>query len=190
MKTKRQRHLSKKIVLTIVLIGVVFVVGAGTAIYALLNQTKTIQNTSTTDYGSPTTEQIEAGTTTKSNSVNTTDGKPTTTGSDQPTTPTPESDGSKAKVVVTIPNSPSNSSGSLHISTSIAANTSTGMCTLELVKSGQATVSQTAGVQALSTYATCKGFDVSGLASGDWQATVTFENDTLKGTVSTTVTVM
>jgi cytoskeletal protein RodZ len=190
MKIKKQRHFNKKIALTTILIGVIVLVGVGTAVYALLNQTKPIENTTMTDYESPTTEQIEAGTTTKSNSVNTTDGKPSTTGSDQPNTPAPESDGSKSKVVITIPNSPSNSSGSLRVSTSIAANTATGTCTLELVKSGESTVTQTAGVQPLSTYATCKGFEVSGLASGDWQATVTFENDTLKGTVSTTVTVM
>lgn len=46
-----------------------------------------------------------------------------------------------------------------------------GTCSLTLTK-GSTKVTRSAGIQAVSSYSTCKGFDLSTLSSGTWKATV------------------
>lgn len=81
-------------------------------------------------------------------------------------------------------------SSELQIRTQINTITSDGSCNL-LLTNGTQNVTQTAGVQALATVSTCKGFNVplSSLSTGNWTAKVSFSNTTLSGSTAQQVTI-
>jgi len=166
--------------------GAIILAGAGYLFYVQSKQVKEADQhaTNTVDYGPPTKEQEEGG-----NAI-TESSDPNNTGSDRPTTPAEEENG-KAVVGVTI-TSPEDQGGSniIQIRASIIAITGSGTCTLQLTKNS-VTVTKQAGVQALPSSSTCKGFDIpaSELSPGQWNAVLTFENDTSAGTAMQTVTV-
>lgn len=83
------------------------------------------------------------------------------------------------------------SASSYHIGVVIYYPTDSGTCTLTMTKAGSATVSQTVGVQALSTSSTCKGFDIpiSSLNQGTWHATITFNGSSVNGSTSSDIQV-
>lgn len=64
----------------------------------------------------------------------------------------------------------------LQVRTLIPKVTAEGNCTIQVASSGQVVYSSSAGVQALSSSSTCKGFDVplSSLGPGTWTITVTY----------------
>ncbi len=183
MKYTQIRKISKGKKIAIIA-GAILVLGlaAGGFFYVQAQQKPATKTTTQApvNYGSATQDQVTNGATIKSNSATSTTGTPNTSGSDQPL--------GDASVTITSANQ---SGGVLTIRTLIAADVSTGTCTLTLEKSGETTITQTAGVQAEASSSTCKGFTVEtvGLAKGDWTTTITYQNDTLKGSASQTITI-
>lgn len=102
--------------------------------------------------------------------------------------PTPGQNGSKSTIPVTI-TSVHRSGDILQIRTLIGAVT-TGTCTLTLTGPGS-TYTETSDTQSLPSSSTCSGFSVptSKLASGTWNITVDFENNSLRGSASQEVTI-
>lgn len=181
----KHKNMTLKHKLAIVLLATA-VIAAGFSTYALVFN-RGDNNTASRSFGdAPTGEQLSAGddiadrTKTQSDSGN----DPNAVGSDRPPAPTPDPDGGKSIVKVTIA-SVNQNDGVLQIRTLISAVTSTGSCTLTLVKEG-VTITRTAQIQALPSSATCKGFDIalSELSVGPWQATLVYENDELTGTAT------
>ena len=64
------------------------------------------------------------------------------------------------------------------VRTLIGLVTSSGTCSLSMTKSGSAPYAASAGVQAMASSSTCKGFDIplSSLGSGTWKISVTYTN--------------
>lgn len=139
-----------------------------------------------TNYKTPTDEQQKNGQTIKNNSV-----KSGTSGSDQPASPTPIGGSSKSNVELVITHaSQANQGANLEVGVVIQVLVNTGNCTLTLTKSGQSTVTQTSDIQAQSSTSTCKGFNISGLATGTWQLTISFDNPDLTGSTTQSVKIM
>lgn len=140
------------------------------------------------DLHPPTAEQKKAGSQVKQESLDTTNNK-VNNQSDTPHAPTPQADGKKSTVEVSITANDQN--GNIYqIRSQIDTPTNDGTCTLTLTKESS-NVTKTAGVQALAKVSTCKGFDIptSELSPGVWQMALNFENDTLTGSTSGTITV-
>lgn len=137
------------------------------------------------NYGKSTKEQQEAGSDIENK--NSSD-DPNQVGSDRAPQPT-SNDDTKANTPVTITASGQNGNV-VQIRTLISALTGTGTCTLSFTNKAT-TVTKSAKVQSLPSSSTCKGFDVpvSELSVGTWQYTLTFENETMKGAASGSVTV-
>lgn len=144
-------------------------------------------------YDAPTKEQVDAGTAVKdaSNQNSNSGENPNDVGSDHPDKPVTNHGDSKATASLTI-TAVNQNDGLLQIRTLIGALTNEGTCTLTLTRSGKTIITRSADVQATTNSTTCKGFDipVSELSSGEWQATVTFENPTLKATATQSVRVL
>ena len=180
------RRKSKKTLYIAAAVAAILIIAAGTW-FALKKFGADEQSSGAINYDAPTTEQTDAGNKTKENSVNT--DKPGTSGSDTPPVPTPIDGSSKSTVEVSM--TASNQNGSAYqMRYLISALADSGTCTLTLTRNGQ-TVTKTAGVQPQSSTSTCRGFDVpvSELAPGQWQAVMTFDNDSLHGTTTSTITV-
>jgi hypothetical protein len=104
----------------------------------------------------PTSEQIKNGQTIKVQSVKGSG----TSGSDQPSAPVAQTNGS-SQVQLTITSLTKSSSSLLKVSTLVSYLDQTGSCTLTLKDSNGAVIYTTSvGVQAMSSTSTCKGFDV------------------------------
>jgi len=80
-----------------------------------------------------------------------------------------------------------NSSG-LHISTIIQTSTSNGMCKLQLTNDS-ITITKESSTQALSSYSTCKGFDVASkdFNPGIWTMSITFTNGEKTGSTTSEI---
>ncbi len=186
MKIKKSHSTKKVIILSALLFLIIGVVGL-IAYYSL----------------TPTESPSNAGTTTDQNDTTPTEGRSvnptipdakeeTVTSPDQPSsdpvpepTPSTESDG-KSTVGMEITAANQNDS-TVTIRTLIEAITSLGTCKLiiKAVDSGK-TYQASAGVQALPSSSTCKGFSVpvSELGTGQWNIAVTYESNDLKGSSS------
>jgi hypothetical protein len=141
-------------------------------------------NTSSTDPKAPTESQIKAGNNIKQNSVSNSPPSSNTkmgVSNDQPPSPTPNP-GSKSTVSLAITSTNQNDV-TMQIRSIIYSIQNTGTCTLTLTKLNNPTITMTAGVQALPSSSTCKGFDVplSQLSKGQWTANLDFSNDTVTG---------
>lgn len=79
----------------------------------------------------------------------------------------------------------------LMIRTMIQAIDNTGTCTLTLSKAAATAITKHVGVQALASFSTCEGFDIStsGLAKGAWQAKVSFTSSKYNGVTSRSITI-
>lgn len=191
MQLKQTSH-RKRTVLLLTAIGVLCL-GAGLA-YALATGgfTSPQSDDAQVDYKTPTDQQIKGGEAIEQQSAESSNNgaDPNQVGSDRGVGSSPTTDDGKTGVNVTI-SAANQNDGVLQIRTLISSIINTGTCTLTLTK-GSAVVTRSAGVQAIASSATCKGFDipVSQLSPGAWQASVTFENDTAKGTGTRTVTVL
>ena len=186
---------TKKVKILLITLAALLVLGVGATAYVyafngnLFGWTKTpLPAHQSINLDKPTKDQQSAGSETKKNAVNTPDGKPNSSGSDTPAAPTPQPNG-KSTVSVTITSANQNGS-TLQLRALIAANDSTGVCTLILTK-GADTVTRKANTQSLPSTSTCQGFDVptSELSSGTWMATIQYESNTLTGTGSQAITV-
>lgn len=139
---------------------------------------------SSTNLDKPTDGQVQAGSDIKKENLDKANGD-----SDTPPAPVtqPGSDKKSVEIIITAANQNNNV---LQIRTQIATVTSTGKCTLTLSKAEQ-TVTKTADIQPLASTSACKGFDipVSELSLGSWQATLTYENDSLIGSASKVITI-
>jgi len=186
MLSTNKKRFPKKLIITAGVV-ILLIAGALTYVYAFNGnlfgwtapRTTTTGNTSI-DYGPPTSEQKKSGTQTKSGSTNS---------SDTPPAPTPITGSTKKTVQVTI--TAANQNGStLQIRTLIGAVEDTGTCALTLTRTGQTTVTKTAGTQALASTSTCKGFDVptSELSTGAWQVLITYDSSTLTGSATKVIT--
>ena len=198
MITATKKRFPKKLIIASSVV-ILLVAGALTYVYSLngsLFGWKVSKNTTSDNnkinYGPATSEQQKSGTQTKSDSVNNNSdpAKPTTNSSDTPPAPTPVPDSSKKSVLVAI--TAANQSGAnFQIRTQINTVSDTGTCMLTLTKTGQPTVTKTAGVQAYASISTCKGFDVavSELSLGTWQASISYDSSDLTGHISTSITI-
>jgi flagellar basal body-associated protein FliL len=76
----------------------------------------------------------------------------------------------------------------IRVQTTINKVTNDGTCTLTFTK-GSISKIYTAGVQALSSYSTCKGFtvDSSELSSGTWNINVTFVSGSVSSSAKTSI---
>lgn len=176
-------------IFAVIITAVVLLMGAGIAVYIVNTSNKSGQSSvNKINNEAPTKAQVDAGESIKSNNAN----KGSTGGTDTPPAPTTDPSTGKSTVQISIPSAVNNSTTKeLHITTLISDVVNTGTCTLTLSTNGQQPITQTVGVQAQASTSTCKGFTVStaGLASGTWQITVTFSNDTLAGQVSQAISI-
>ena len=194
MKINKKKRFTKNKLLLATILAMVVVVALITYLYCFkgslfgMSFKKQTPTTSLINYSPPSEEQKEAGDNVKENVVKSDTSKPGTS-NDQPPAPVPQTSG-KSKVNVAIPSSSQNGSN-LKISSIISTVTTSGTCTLTLTKSGHNPVVKSAGVQALPSSSTCKGFDISTneLTSGAWQLTLHFENSEVAGDATGTVVV-
>lgn len=197
MLSTNKKRIPKKLIITASAV-LLLVAGALTYVYAFngslfgwkASQSATSGNG--VNYGPATSEQQKSGSQIKSGSANNQpdSSKSPTSPSDTPPTPTPIPGSTKKNVQVTI--TAANQNGSLLQVRAIISNvTNTGTCTLTLSKSGQTTITKTAAIQPLPSSSTCKGFDIatSELTPGTWQLALHFENSTLVGDASKSVSV-
>lgn len=83
------------------------------------------------------------------------------------------------------------SSGTLYVRTLIQTVTSSGTCSLSMVSANGKTYTASSSVQAGPSSSTCQGFNipVSSLENGNWSVTISFQNDTLKGSATKDITI-
>lgn len=189
MKTQSKKISKKPLLITAVVV-ILLAVSALTYVYAFngnilgWNNNKPSKEMPSTNLDAPTKEQIKAGNDIKKGNSDKPDGSTGT-----PTAPVsqPGSNKQSIEVIITAANQ---NSGILQVRTQISRVVNTGQCTLNLTKSGK-TVTKTADIQALASTSTCKGFDipVSELSAGSWNATLTYEDDTLFGTTSRVIAI-
>jgi hypothetical protein len=184
-----------KILRASIYIGVALVVIAGglaTYVYAfngnVFGWTASKDDSSSINLDEPTDEQKQAGDDIKKQNLEN-EGKDSTGNTDTTETPETQPGPDKSKVSITITSSSADTT-TYRLRALISALESSGTCTLTLTKDQQ-TVTKTADIQPSATTSTCKGFDipVSELSAGQWNATLTYESDTLLGSASTSVTI-
>lgn len=183
---------SKKTPIIIVIVAIAIFVAA-VAIYMraldsnLFGWQKADSNKSI-NYSGPSDDQKAAGSQVKQASIENDQAKNGSSGSDPLPKPVPQENG-KSTVGVSITTSTQLASA-YQIRVLISTVTANGVCTLTLSK-GSNTIQKTSAVSALASSATCQGFDIplSELSSGTWEAVLVFENNSLMGTASSTITV-
>lgn len=182
MKIKQTTSRKKPILITILIL--LLVVSALT-MYAYMKKIGPFANsTSSTspaiNYDPPSKEEKETGESIKESITD------TAPGSDPLPAPTPSTDGSKPTVGIKITAAAQNGT-TLSIRTLLQTISSTGTCALNMTGPAGKSYTASAEVQAGPSSSTCKGFDipVSSLAPGNWDVTVVFENDTVKGSDTT-----
>ncbi|MDB5183465.1 MAG: hypothetical protein JWO07_146 [Candidatus Saccharibacteria bacterium] len=161
-------HPSSKKRLIFISLAVLVIAGVGIGVYALRQSQQTASITksspssslqpgvSTVSLNPPTDAEVQAGQDAKAQTVN----PPSSSGDTQ----------------TNDLNAVANYTGtSVQVRTTISANVSDGSCSLTLTKGSTVVTKANVGIQALSGYSTCKGWDipVSELSSGTWTAKVT-----------------
>jgi hypothetical protein len=128
-----------------------------------------------------TDEEKKTGTQIKEQSLNgAANSNKNQSGSDQSLPPQPIEGSNKKSVNIEITSAIQDQSA-LRIRSLIQTVTNTGECTITLSQPGRASYTATADIQALSSSATCKGFDIplDQLSKGTWKITLSFANDEL-----------
>jgi len=135
----------------------------------------------------PTDDQIKSGVKIKNESLK--KDKDSSTRTTDKTVAPQGTNGSKKAVDIVITAANQND-GVLQVRGLIYDVVGDGLCTLTLSHDEQL-VTKTAEPQAQASVSSCKGFDipVSELTSGTWQLTLVYENETMKGSVSKTITI-
>jgi len=195
---KKNHHIQRKLIIASTIILVVII---GASLYAITKFSDkqryddTKKEINSVDYNAPTDEQKQNGATIKDDSNGTETGKESTSGSDQPPSPTPQQGGKS--IVEVLKTSPQNNttyakSDFIYFRFSISTEVSTGLCTLTLSKVGASSVTKTAPpFQSGPTTSTCKGFDIpaSELSTGVWKIDLVFENDSLYGSTTGNISI-
>ncbi len=171
------------------LIGVAFLLAIGAIAYLQLgNKIPWAPTQSTSDSTSEKTndvttveQQTEGGKDIKENTV---------TKEQTPQTTTDSTDGIKVVIAPPVKNG-----NELRIQSTLYTVTNSGECTLtisgENLSTEYAPRIYTAGVQALSSYSTCKGFtvNISDYPAGKWDIKLDYKNGTESGSATTSVTI-
>lgn len=201
MKTQIRKYNHKKRNVIIAVIGAVFVVLLFATLYIHHNQSNILgwypfgaPKNGSINYGPATNEEVNAGTNTKSDTVNgsdNSDSSNTTKPGNEQTTPATGEGVDKSTVGLRITHKNQDTTN-LNIGTLILALTSTGTCTLTLSKPGSTDIVQTSGTQASSSSSTCTGFRVplSQMVAGTWTINLSFSDTNNKGAVVTTVDIV
>tara|TARA_B100001250_G_C19671612_1_gene731736 strand:- start:356 stop:925 length:570 start_codon:yes stop_codon:yes gene_type:complete len=189
MKIKKQDTTRKSLIVTTVVI--FFLLIGGVLLYLYVNNgnlnlfsdnrdesTSSVDDEGDVNLDEPTSDQVSAGTETKSNSLKNNPDNDITVKND-------DAIGIDVTAVKT------QDSDMIHIQTRIKKLTTTGACTLTLTKGDVSKKYPEVGVQALSDYSTCKGFkiDSSSLSPGTWSIDVEFKDSTSRGNATTTIQV-
>jgi hypothetical protein len=171
---------------TVLLVALVIVLAAAAGAYAFRDQLgltsigSSDKNTNI-DYGKTSDDQAEGEKTAEQtdNNHGTVDSPASGTDKDQ-----------KNNVGVEITSANQNGS-MLQIRAIVQKVTNTGTCSLTLSKSGEQPIKKTAAIQTATTYSTCQGFNVptSNMATGVWNISLNFENDSTTGSATSTTTI-
>ena len=143
------------------------------------------KNNDSINLDKPTNEQIDAGQAAKNQAINQANKQDTNTGSDPAPAPQPI-EGSDKKTVHMEITTANQTTSNLQIRTLIQAVVSTGDCNLSMKGPLGRTYTAKAGVYALASSSTCKGFDIplDQLTAGAWTITVDFNNPELTTSVA------
>lgn len=163
MKIKQKGTKKQRIIKIIILIMLITILSGGTLGYLFISGNSVLgwtpypkQQSSSKDNNPPSTEQINNGQNIKDQSIKNSG----SSGSDQPLTPIPQTDG-RNMVGLTITSIIKADASLIKISTLISYLDQSGSCSLVVKDSRASTMySSTVGVQAMSSSSTCKGFDV------------------------------
>lgn len=137
----------------------------------------------------PSDEEIDAGNSSKDDTVNNPD--PTKPGSEQNTSDNEQPSSNTDNVTVRI-TSTSQTTTTLRVNTMIEAVSNEGSCTIKLSHAGSTEVSQTSTIQPLTSYSTCRGFEIplSQLSDGTWTILLTYSSGSYSGSVSQSVEIV
>jgi len=178
MKTqKNQRKLSKKLIITSIVLGAAILVtigyllvSAGTFTGKSENQTSAPSPINTVDYEEPTDSQKEAGDTTKTETIN-------------ETTPTTPSAANKVTITAL-----QQTEDSLQIRSYVDTLSSTGNCKLTLSNASK-TIEKNTPIQASADVSTCQGFDIplAELSTGNWSVQIQYIIGNSTSTATSTI---
>lgn len=177
-----QKKPNKKLkTLLIVSIAAVLIAGGIVAYLHFTNKSNLTENG--INYNPPTQEEKSTGDAIKEQGAAGSDPAP------EPTPPTSPTD-SRSTVGVEI-TALNQSSETLYIRALIQTVTSSGTCSLSMTSANGKTYSASASIQAGPSSSTCQGFNVpvSSLEKGSWSVTISFQNDTLKGSTAKDATI-
>lgn len=187
MQAIKQKSSSKKRLCIALLLAVV--IAGSVAAYAYSQKlgpfTESKTEEAAVEYSEPSSDQVVSGQDIKKGTINAS--KPTdgSSGADTPTSSTTNS-----TVTVEITNDPKNNNGNVTIKVMAQEVTSSGVCTITLIKPGQTSVAKTGKAQPLPSSSACQlQFDVSKLAKGSWTINVNYKSDKSNGATSGSVTV-
>jgi len=183
MKILRQKSKVKTIVIITVLVILLAGAAAATAFYFKLGPFAETQQDIQTK------KENQTGSDIKKQSVDNSS-KDSQTGSDPSPAPKPVPGTNKSSINAEI-TSANQDTSRLRIRILIQTVTSDGSCTLTMQGPDGKTYSATAGVQALPSTSTCKGFDIplSQLSSGSWTIKLTFSNTNLTASATKAITI-
>lgn len=178
MKIKRNKNHSRRtpllIIAGLVVVALVYVglayLNSWPPFHKAVEDTDSTSAVNEVDYTPPTNNQVKAGEQAKKEAE--TRVNEATVERDKAAGNIPES--SEPQNIDVLITSANYSGGVLSLRTMISTIDGDGTCTLTLSKSGASDITQTANTQTMGSYSTCAGFDVSGLSSGRWQATVKY----------------
>lgn len=179
MKIHQPKH--PKLVAILTIMTIVILSGLTVTAHQLRFWPFTQANDSSINLEKPTNSEKKAGTQVKEQSLNgATNNSKSQSGSDQSLPPQPIEGSDKKSVNMEITSAIQDQS-LLRIRSLIQTVTNTGNCTITLSQPGHPVYSATSDVQALSSSATCKGFDIplSQLSKGSWKLTLSFANNEL-----------
>lgn len=169
MKINKDKKLNKFVVIVIVLVVAVAAYLAVASFFRWypfaskdVSLTEGSKKANDVNYGSPTSDQQQAGTDAKKESE------------ERPSSISPPVQSQdSAQLAITSKNQ---QNGLLEIRTTISAIDNSGKCVLTMKKTGSPTVTQEAGTQSMGSYSVCMGFDVQtgSMAKGDWTTEIKY----------------
>jgi hypothetical protein len=179
--TQKNPSYKKPLIITVMVIAI-FLIGISTYVLAFkgnffgwtLNPKDSSETNQNFNTDPPTPEQIQDGNNIKKEAIDNSSSNTNT-------------DSDKVSMSVT---AIQQSGTTVKITAIISKVTSSGTCALTMTREGS-TVTKSAGIQALSSYATCKGYDIptSSLSTGIWNVVVKYSDGTNEGSASTNVTI-
>jgi len=180
---KIQNNRSRKIIILLVSITIV-IIGVGTyfgyaSFKAKDGQAQTTKPVNTVDYSKPTSDQVDAGNTIKSNSSS----SDANSGGDQTPIPAPIP-GSNLKDVQVVITRVNQSGQSITVGAYIDALENSGQCTLTLTNSAGLKFTKTSTIQAQNSTSACADLTLNSISSGNWDITVSYLSNNLTGSTT------